>query len=290
MGDGSAASILAMNHTGLALGFQNTMGTNSYPSMTPFQVNGIGIAGPTSGSAASGAIGAKFPAEANETGYQYVTIDDVNIGVSRINSAKGANINYGLSLANVWKSRISNTRMFSLTSAGAFVNLSGTKNVDIWFDSCVSDGPYYGYLISCYCEGIRINNHLVIAQVGFINGGEFNTFVVAANLYQINQGYILDTHFACAGTSTPAIVTMVVCVALRMQGLLVTGSYPGGNSASIYGIAVGGALNQISNVLFENLANGVQSRLEHQEIWQPAYSWLVKPTTRRFPLLLPLLT
>ena len=273
LGDGSAASVLVMNHTGTAIIFVGL--TQVYPAATPFQLCGITIAGPPSGAAAAGAVSVAYPPSVNETGYQYCSIEDLNIGAADVNSANGCNIALGLSLRNIWKSRFSNVRMFGPFQSGTFIELGGVNNVDNWFLDCIADGPRYGFVIASYSQGVRITRPLLITGVGFtcnfqntsgtnilglyIEGGEFNTSVLAADLQQVSQGYISDTHFRCINANAPAVVSLENCVGVRMNNLIVEGPYPsGGGSGNVFGINLGGALCQVAGCLFTNLANGVQ--------------------------------
>lgn len=274
-GEGSAWTLLLMGHTGAAVTYNGM--DQSYPSTNAFSVIGVSVCGPTNGSSAIVAFAVYYPASANqnETGYQYVFIDDVQIGAANINFTNGCNILYGFIFRNIWKSVIRNTRMFSPGNRSiAFIVLQGTFNVDVSIVNCHSDSPFYGVAVQCESQGISLIDSTFISQTGFssnftgasvlglyIAGCEFNTFTLAADVFNVTQSYISDTHFSCQGTTSSSVVAMTSSLGVRMSNIIFAGSVgangSGGNT-SIFGVILKSCnLCQINGALFINLGNGL---------------------------------
>jgi hypothetical protein len=270
VGDGSGATVFIMGHTGVAFTFTSTA---NYPSYYPFKCQGIGISGPGAGNSAAGALSINFPWNASfpETGFQSCLLDDISIGVSIVDGANGSNILVGLNLVNICKSQISNVRMFGpfLKAGSAFAVVTtagGGQCIDNKFINCVSDGPLFGVAVEGVTQGLHFVEPLIIAGTGissnftgasilglYISGGEVTGSVIAADLANINGGYIADTHFGCNNINALATVSLVGSLVVRMSNLAVSGDYNGGSAQGGYGIAVSAGQCQFNNIIFNNL-------------------------------------
>jgi hypothetical protein len=277
VGDGSAATVFVMQHTGVAFTFTSTAG---YASYYPFSMTGVSIQGPVGQGTppAAGAIALYFPGVTSETGYSSCNLDDISIGNSLQNGSSGSNILTGLFLQNIWKSHISNVRMFGpFYTSGTFINLNASPSgasIDNWFVNCSSDGPQDGFVVSGVSQGIHLVNALILAGTGFttqftnqgnnnvtglfISGCYFDTNVAGAVFSKVAQGWVSDSYFGCSVTA-PAVIVVDQCAFMHFSNLHLGGAYPGSpNSASMFGMNIQGAANHLNGIVMTELANGIQ--------------------------------
>lgn len=285
VGDGSAATVLLLNHTqwGMTYTCTNIINSEAYP----FQMAGFSLAGVAPGPAA-GAIWAAFGSSGAETGYQSCRISDIGIGNAYFNGASGCNIKQGLFLENIWKSQIDNVRMFANPSDGGFVILSSADGglvIDNTFTNCFHDGGGAGFRFfydgntgtSTPFQGLNIISPKLLNDYGiyapnaygnppgnilglFLTGGTVASRIQCLLLQEVWNAQISDCAFSCFNPNANSVVELIQCVACGIVNCSFNGAYSAntGVGAGTYAINVGVALNRMSALQFGNVLNGLQ--------------------------------
>ncbi len=219
IGSGQALSILVIKHAMTAFSFAYSyVGDNEQ-----VVIRDIGFAAAPGTGAAGTAVAITMP-QVTPSAWASCLVENVDFGVQYPGYT---NFSTGLSLTNIWRSKVANCNMHSTGASGTFVALNGFC-IDNKFESNAIDGVQFGYVVNGYSEGIHITSGVVIGSIGFtsgtssysgngvntpainilglyIQGCEFNCSVMALNLYQVSTCWISDTHFNAP--ITPIVMT-----------------------------------------------------------------------------------
>lgn len=282
IGDGSAATVLMMKHSGTCITYDSTI-NGILASRYPFQMRNLAIAGPVTGSPAACGVAVLFGASNLETGYQSCAMEDVAIGNALVNQPNGANVQVGLFLQNIWKSTFVNVRHFG--AANCFVQLAATAGglcIDNTFIDCFFDSTGTGFLLQSAAvnnapiQGLNIINPKLLCGTAvtsrfntsgnisvlgfFMSGGTIACTQVALDLFDIWTGFISDCSISTSSVAAAAVVEMTGCCFFGLNNCEISGAYNAhtGAGAGTFGVNIGGQLNRVSGIVFSNVLNGAQ--------------------------------